>query len=99
MRCGGDSKSLLRIPRVFEAVHDEIQFAVLEADFEFLRPEGFVVEFVQGGGLVVVARCLHGVDFVVVVVRPCFFQCADDFVGLHAREEGLSGADVEGFFW
>ena len=61
----------------------------------FLRPERFLVEFVQGCGLVVVARRRHGVD-VEFMGWPGLFERFYDLVRLHACEKGSARADAEG---
>nr|POF14072.1 hypothetical protein CFP56_03096 [Quercus suber] len=79
---------------VLETVDDQVEGAIRQQDLKFLGPEGFLVELVKGGGLVVVAGGAHGMDLE-VMRRPCLSQGFGDFIGLHTCEEGLSRADME----
>lgn len=59
-----------------------------------MGPEGFGAEVVEGCGLVFVAHCVHGVDFVGVGWVGGFEGGVDDF-GLDEGEEGFSRSDVD----
>jgi len=76
-------------------VDDEVELAALQQHLQLLRPEGFLGELIEGGGLVVVASSGQGVDFE-MVVWPGTLEEAHNFVGLYTREEAATGADVEG---
>lgn len=76
-------------------MYDEVYLAAVQHILQLVRPQALGGKIVQRCDLIFVSHCADGVDDV-VVLRVGLFELLDDHVGLDAREERLSGADVNG---
>lgn len=76
-------------------MYDEVYLAAVQHILQLVRPQALGGEIVQCRDLVLVSHGTDGVDDV-VVLRVGLFELLDDHVGLDARKEGLSSADVDG---